>query len=373
MKNKTPVLAVIVGIFAIVGVLILFSLSFQAHGPSLSDGYDIFTHLRDARGLEVGADVVRAGVPIGVVQDITLSPNKNRVLIHMRMRSDSEVRQDAIATIRLKSLLGTYQMHISHGSLKSPAAVDGFALESQESVDINEVLSKVSNLGDQGSGLFSSIDKNQRNLFDKLDTVIEENRENIQTVTSALSDAAPRVRDFSKVLKSAGDAIENQDGTFGALIFDSQMRDDFTSTAQSLRQITAHVKQGEGTLGKLLYDPDMSDQIGVVFANAEEISESLKQVLSASEEDIQAFFRSARELMPKVEKAIKGFETTGQNLADVTQRVKDGKGSLGKLINDDALYEEIRITLAQIRKTFEEGEEQSVLRTFLGVFLGGLM
>ena len=41
--------------------------------------------------------------------------------------------------------------------------------------------------------------------------------------------------------------------------------------------------------------------------------------------------------------------------------------------NDDALYDEIRAAVGQVRKTFEEGEEQSVLRTFMGVFFGSMM
>ena len=59
--------------------------------------------------------------------------------------------------------------------------------------------------------------------------------------------------------------------------------------------------------------------------------------------------------------------------ADISSQISEGKGTLGKLVNDPELYDEARRAVSQIRKTFEEGEEQSVLRTFVGVFFGSMI
>ena len=62
-----------------------------------------------------------------------------------------------------------------------------------------------------------------------------------------------------------------------------------------------------------------------------------------------------------------------ENFLEVSRKVNTGEGTIAKLVNDPELYDDLRRTVGQIRKTFEEGEEQSVLRTFLGVFFGSMI
>ncbi|HQH12470.1 MAG TPA: hypothetical protein PLS31_08595, partial [Candidatus Sumerlaeota bacterium] len=57
----------------------------------------------------------------------------------------------------------------------------------------------------------------------------------------------------------------------------------------------------------------------------------------------------------------------------ISQKVNEGNGTLGKLVNDPSLFDNANTAVTQIKAQFEEAEEQSVVRTFLSIVLGPVM
>jgi len=51
-------------------------------------------------------------------------------------------------------------------------------------------------------------------------------------------------------------------------------------------------------------------------------------------------------------------------------KVRDGEGTLGRLINDDALYEEIMKALAEVRAMIDDIRETSPVATMTSIFFG---
>jgi phospholipid/cholesterol/gamma-HCH transport system substrate-binding protein len=365
--QRTTTMAVIVGIFAVVGVLLLFMFSLKATGPSVRSGYTITTEVNDSKGLEIGAEVTRAGVPIGVVKKVSLAEgDRDKVVIVMQVLPNAAIRKDAIATIQLKSLLGTYFIHLSHGTPGSPLVKEGDALKSEELMDINDVMRIVAGMGDQVDGLLASVNSNQKAFFEKINGVIDENRGNVKTVTAALAKSAPKVEGFFDSVGGVADSLNEGKGTLGKLLNDDTVYNDVKATASNLQQITTQVKSGEGTLGKVIYDKKLATQLESTFDNVDAATKSLRTTLESSNESIKGLLDAFQRVTPNLEKSFTNF-------AEISEKVNKGDGTLGKLVNDPELYNEVRRTVQQIRKTFEEGEEQSVMRTFLGVFFGSMM
>lgn len=378
--KRTSNLIVIIGIFCVVGIMLLFWLSLRAQGPGDQGGYTLYTELKNARGLEKGAEVVRAGVPIGTVQDLKLVKEKNRVRITMKVFETAEVRQDAVCSIQLKSLLGAHHMHITHGDLSSPPADDGDVLKSEEAVDLNEVLKVVAELGADAGSLIDKIGENQSSFFEemtaageKINAILDENRGNVKTITDTLAQQAPKVESFFDTLQKAETAIRDQKGTVGKLIFSSELHDNANQVAGDLKAITSEVRKGEGTLGRVIYDKKMGEQAASIFTNVDEAAQAANRILTENEADITEMFKALSENLPKLGETLDSFQETGENFAQISEKINKGKGTLARLINEDVLYTDIRAMVTQIKKTFEEGEEQSVLRTFLGVFFGSMM
>jgi phospholipid/cholesterol/gamma-HCH transport system substrate-binding protein len=57
------------------------------------------------------------------------------------------------------------------------------------------------------------------------------------------------------------------------------------------------------------------------------------------------------------------------NLEDITAKVKDGEGTLGKLVSDEQLYDEAEKTMNKLQKAAEGVQEQTPITT-LGALLG---
>jgi len=364
--QRSSVVIVTVGIFFVVGVVLLFMFSLKTGGHQVVGGYDLYTEVVDSRGLEKGAEVLLAGVPVGVVDRISLTDDKNRVRIRMSVSRQTQVREDAVASIQLKSLLGNYYVHLSHGSPSAPPAAPRTVLKSAEVVDINEVMRVLSGMGDEVDGLVASFKKNEETFFAKVNGMVDENRGNVKKVTDALAKSAPKVETFFDAVSTVSQSLSAGKGTLGKLFTSDEVYDHVRVASANLRDVSEHVRKGEGTIGRLVYDQKMSSQLAETIDNVSSASRSVKNFMDTNMKDVNELVKTLREASPNVKAAVNNF-------LQVSEKINNGKGTLGKLVNDPELYDEARRAISQIRKTFEEGEEQSVMRTFLGVFFGSMI
>lgn len=377
--RRTSNLILVVGIFSVIAVMLLFYLSLRASGPSARNTYPLYMEVDDAMGLEAGAEVVRAGVPIGTVEKLELETEKNKVRISLRILNSAEVRRDSVASLRLKSLLGTYMVHLSHGSHPSPAA-PGDVLASESMVDINKVVKALAGVGEGAGGLIERVDQNQQQFFDnisgaiaKVNAVIDENRGNVKTLTDTLAAQAPNLESFFKTLSTVQEAIQGEHSTIGKLIYSDELHERVRGAAANLEEISGQVREGKGALGKMVFDETMDKQISEIFTNVNSAATNFSKFLTENQDDVKGIIQMVKDTVPKLDSALDNFKSAGQNFAEISEKVNKGDGTLAKLVNENTLYEDLRATVAQVRKTFEEGEEQSVLRTFLGVFFGSLL
>jgi phospholipid/cholesterol/gamma-HCH transport system substrate-binding protein len=60
-----------------------------------------------------------------------------------------------------------------------------------------------------------------------------------------------------------------------------------------------------------------------------------------------------------------------KNAREILEKVNRGEGSIGKLVNDESLYRNARMTLQKLEKTTEGLEDQGPL-SILGIAVGSL-
>jgi phospholipid/cholesterol/gamma-HCH transport system substrate-binding protein len=61
--------------------------------------------------------------------------------------------------------------------------------------------------------------------------------------------------------------------------------------------------------------------------------------------------------------------STISNIRDITDKVNSGKGTLGKLINEDKIHEETDGLVKEIRETMEDSREQAPVTSFIRALL----
>lgn len=137
-----------VGLFVLVG---LGALGYQAVGLGGlqlfgSDKYEIMAEFDNVAGLKTGSPVELAGVAVGEVHAITL--NDPFAVVHMRIDADFQVRDDDIASIRTKGIIGDRYVKISRGGSELFLSPGDMITDTESVVDIEDLIGKfVHNFG----------------------------------------------------------------------------------------------------------------------------------------------------------------------------------------------------------------------------------
>ena len=75
-------------------------------------------------------------------------------------------------------------------------------------------------------------------------------------------------------------------------------------------------------------------------------------------------------LLAKDDQLYQDISATMTNLRTITDKVGSGEGTLGKLVNDDAIYVEAQKLLKELRAAIDDMRETSPVTTFSTVLFG---
>ena len=287
-----------VGLFFLLGLaLVWVTFETLGNGSIFADrGYTLIAGFGDLKELKVGDEVRVAGVKVGTVEKTQLSGRRAEAVL--RIDPKAKIASDATAAIYMSGLIGGNYVGIDMGTLGAPPLAPGAEIRTQESPDLNALMTELSGLGKKlqdSLGTFSSAmngDGKGGGLFQKLDQLVTDNSGKITTTLTNLQDITNK--------------INSGQGTLGKLVNDPGLHDEILSTvteikaaADQAKQFVANaqaivdqVKSGQGPLGELVYDQQAADNIKKTLANIQSVSDKLAK----------------------------------------------GEGTLGKLINDDSLY-----------------------------------
>jgi len=321
-----------VGLFFLLGVALVW-VTFE----TLSDGkifapksHTLVADFDDLRQLKNGDDVRMAGVKVGDVQKTLLAGRRGEAILEVD--PSVAIASDSVATIVMSGLIGGNYVSISVGSAGSAPLTDGSAIKTEDSPDLNTLMTEIGGLGKQlqeSLGSFSSAfngdPKNGGGLMQKLDKLVTEN--------------SARLTATMQNLQEITDKINHGDGTLGKLVNDPKLHDDLLATVAEIKDAAAQaktfvanaqgivdqIKSGQGTLGTLVYDQKSADDIKASIANIKSVSDKLAK----------------------------------------------GEGTLGKLINDDSLYNNAQVTIKKVDRTLD-GLSDSGPITAVGIVVNAL-
>ncbi|HKK98714.1 MAG TPA: outer membrane lipid asymmetry maintenance protein MlaD [Desulfotignum sp.] len=131
-----------VGLFMVLGLVCLVYLSVNLGGVSLfkSDTYTIEAGFRSVEGLEPGASVEVAGVPVGKVAQIRLEENEARVF--MEIKNTTQISDDTIASVRTKGIIGDKFIKLAPGWSEQYLADNDVIMDTESAISIEELINK---------------------------------------------------------------------------------------------------------------------------------------------------------------------------------------------------------------------------------------
>lgn len=131
-----------VGLFMILGMACLVYLSVTLGAVELfgSDAYTVSATFGSIEGLEPGASVEIAGVPVGKVKRISLEEYNARV--EMEIRNGTEITDDTIASIRTKGIIGDKFIKLSPGGSDEILEDNDALMDTESAISLEELISK---------------------------------------------------------------------------------------------------------------------------------------------------------------------------------------------------------------------------------------
>ncbi len=133
-------LELIVGIFVLTGLLCLAYLAVNLGKLEVyGQGYQVFALFDNVSGLKTGASVEVAGVHVGQVNSIQLTP-MFQAKVGLKLRYGLKVHDDAIASIRTKGIIGDKFVKLSPGSAKKLIPAGGTIFNTESGIDLEELI-----------------------------------------------------------------------------------------------------------------------------------------------------------------------------------------------------------------------------------------
>lgn len=131
-----------VGLFALAGVACFSYLAVNIGGLKLSDSgfYKVTAMFTNVAGLKVGAPVEIAGVEIGEVSAVELQSTEARLTL--QIRDEIQLRDDDIAQIRTKGIIGDKYVKISPGGSDMILESGDEIADTESAVEFEDVIGK---------------------------------------------------------------------------------------------------------------------------------------------------------------------------------------------------------------------------------------
>jgi phospholipid/cholesterol/gamma-HCH transport system substrate-binding protein len=289
-----------------VGVLIISGLIVLAVGIFFISGkvglwtkkFELKTFFSGAENLRDGAQVRLAGIVVGNVAGIKLSPYKEpskavQIDMTITQKYQDEIRTDSVATIETVGLLGEAYVDITRGGPGAKPLPDGGMVQSHEEADMKQI---VQNANDVVS--------------------------NLRVLSSSLNDITKQ--------------IQHGQGSIGRLIYDEKFYNNLNKTATEAQRLMAQLEAGQGTLGKLLTDKTFYNR---TVAAVDKVNKLLDTVQNGN--GSAAKFINDPSVYNNLDQATRRANT-------LMAGINESKGTLGKLIKDPSLYNNLNETVHHV-------------------------
>lgn len=131
-----------VGVFMILGMACLVYLSVNLGSVQLfgSDSFIIDATFGSVEGLEPGASVEIAGVPVGKVKRITL--DENEAVVEMEIKNGTRISDDTIASVRTKGVIGDKFIKLAPGGSEEYLGDTDSLMDTESAISLEELISK---------------------------------------------------------------------------------------------------------------------------------------------------------------------------------------------------------------------------------------
>jgi phospholipid/cholesterol/gamma-HCH transport system substrate-binding protein len=277
------------------------------------------------------------GVDVGVVSGVGHADKAADTRIFVRMNiaksSVARIHVDTVATIGNKGLLGDKMIELSVAPPESAQLQPGELIRSEEPADVLASANRIVNASVEAI-------------------------EDIQPLAKALGDPklAADIKGSAEDVHALLDAVVHGDGTVHRLFFDHQAADQLQSVLVhldavstkvdgmmgDLQDATSHVKQGPGLAHALIYEGELSKNTA---GTLKELHEDLKAIREGNGLAHALLYGD-----DPSQHAMGNLNAMSDDLRAIVANLRQGKGTLGALLVDPTVYEDIKGVVGNVER-----------------------
>jgi phospholipid/cholesterol/gamma-HCH transport system substrate-binding protein len=300
------------------------------------------TFFANVQGLTDESPVWLGGLEVGQVVSIAFTENTGDRGIEVRVRVSKKyaerVRGDSVARLSSLGVLGEKAVDISLGSPEAPLIPEGGELRSDISGDLNALM--------QAAG---QVMNDSRAISTALRAAVE---------TYADPKLAEDVSASLRSLRAVLEEVETGDGVLHALIYDKeagkQVRGLLASTSQAAQRVSVavghveallgEVRQGDGTAHALIYGKEGAQALSELGAAAGQLAGLIDDAKKSPNGAVhQLVYGDAQGMFADL-------GSVAADLKKITSTVANGEGTVGGLISDPTIYEDLRQVLGNVKR-----------------------
>ena len=284
------------------GFIFLLSIILLIYGIKFLKGVDVFNSNKtyfsiysNVNGLQVGSTITLNGFNVGIVNDITLFNDNKDLLVSLSLTKLDSIPENSNFKIINQDLMGTKGVSLILGNSSSYAKYGDTITSSVENSLQDEVNAQILPLKNKAEELIGSVDS----LLTIVTAVLNKNtRENLSNSIKSLDETFLLM---SQTMIKVDSLVYYNDNRVSKILL-------------NIESITSNINSNNNNIMKII-------------ENVSSITDSIAQ------SDIVSFVN---------------------NINELTSKISNGKGSLGKLINDDSFYNNLAKSSLEMNQLIED-------------------
>ncbi|GMU07571.1 MlaD family protein [Corallococcus caeni] len=342
--SKEKRLAVRAGLFVAIGLAVAGVVVFFIGRESNLFQRQVLFHayFQSVDGLSDQSPVWIGGLKVGRVNSVSFSPDlkDSRLRVEFQVASAyaDRVRADSVARLTSMGVLGDKAVDISLGSADQPPVAPGGVVKSSSGGDLSKLMSSASRVMDNSVEISESL-KDAVKAYSNPDLT----RDLAKSVAS---------------LRSIMEEVEKGNGALHALIYDPRTGQEVNTllvnasgaakrmdgALSHVEAILGEVRRGDGTAHALIYGQDGAVAMRELGAAAGQLAGLLEDAKKSPNGAVhQLIYGDAKGMFADLGSAAADIKT-------ITATVAKGDGTLGALVNDPTVYDDLREVLGNVKR-----------------------
>jgi phospholipid/cholesterol/gamma-HCH transport system substrate-binding protein len=275
--------ALVVAVGALIGAM---SMQVSDDPTFLSRKQSAYFLIPSATGLIKGSAVKSAGIPVGVIKNISLQGGQAR--IDITVKSDVPLKTSAVVSIKSVGILGDKHIEVFPGADEDPPLANGAQiLNVRDQGSLDNIMSKVGDIAESLRQVADNLREatsesgTSKHILGRIMQNVEKLTADLSQITSENKDQIREIVDQVNGITSSLDELINDQSEEGFKKTWKRTMARIDSTMKNIDEVAAKVNKGEGTIGKLINDETTVDELNIALGGISSILDTVNRMQTA--------------------------------------------------------------------------------------------